>query len=106
MNLYGSAIGRDEAVPKEERHDHLSGPKGVFNGRALAADTVVFTEGGFDALSLPAEGYDNAYAIFGTSLPWDWVRAERVVFGFDQDAGGATWQALAWEGVLRGKAVF
>jgi hypothetical protein len=84
----------------------LPGPKGVFNGRALAGDTVIIAEGGFDALSLVAAGYDNACASFGVSFRWDWVRANRVVFAFDQDAGGAAWRDLAWEGVLRGKTVF
>lgn len=42
----GRAVGSNEKVSKEERHDHLPGPKGIFNVKALASDTVFICEGG------------------------------------------------------------
>ncbi len=106
INLYGRAVGDDTNVPKEERHDHLPGPKGIFNAKALLSDTVFVCEGVFDALSLMAAGY-NAVAIFGvTGLRWEWVKAKRVVFCLDRDAAGERWRELAWEGILRGKEVY
>jgi len=107
VNLYGRAVGSNEKVPKEARHDHLPGPRGVFNAPALAGDTVFICEGAFDALSLMAAGHKEACAVFGVDgLRWEWVKARRVVFCFDQDAAGGKWRDLAWEGVLRGKAVY
>lgn len=35
LNLYGRAVGSNEKVPKQLRHDHLQGEKGYFNGLAL-----------------------------------------------------------------------
>lgn len=107
VNLYGRAVGSNEKVPKEERHDHLPGPRGVFNAQALVGDTVFICEGAFDALSLIAAGHKEACAIFGVDgLRWEWVKARRVVFCLDQDAAGGKWRELAWEGVLRGKEVY
>lgn len=107
VNLYGRAVGSNEKVPKEERHDHLPGPKGIFNAKALASDTVFICEGVFDALSLMAAGYPNAVAIFGVDgLRWEWVKAGRVVFCLDQDEAGERWRELAWEGILSGKEVY
>lgn len=107
VNLYGRAVGSNEKVPKEERHDHLPGPKGIFNARALNSDTVFICEGVFDALSLMAAGYHDAVAIFGVDgLRWEWVKAKRVVFCLDQDEAGERWRDLAWEGVLRGKEAY
>lgn len=106
VNLYGRAVGGDD-VPKETRHDHLPGAKGVFNAKALVSDTVFICEGVFDALSLMAAGYPDAVAIFGVDgLRWEWVRAKRLVFCLDQDKAGQRWHDLAWEGVVRGKEVF
>lgn len=107
VNLYGRAVGSNEKVPKDARHDHLPGPKGAFNAPALVGDTVFICEGPFDALSLIAAGYKEACAAFGVGgLRWEWVKARRVVFCFDQDEAGSTWRELAWEGVLRGKTIF
>lgn len=109
VNLYGRAVGPDERVPKEIRHDHLPGPKGIFNARALHGDTVFVCEGVFDALSLMAAGYPNAVAIFGVDgLRWTWFRAvRRLVFALDLDERGReAWRQLAWNAVLRGKEVF
>jgi len=107
VNLYGRAVGSNEKVPKEERHDHLPGVKGVFNAKALTSDTVFICEGVFDALSLMAAGYHDAVAIFGVDgLRWEWVKAKRIVFCLDQDEAGERWRDLAWEGVLLGKEVY
>lgn len=107
VNLYGRAIALDQPVPKEYKHDHLPGVKGVFNAKALLADTVFICEGCFNALSLITVGYQNACAIFGVfGLRWEWVQAKRIVFCLDQDQAGENWRKLAWEGVLRGKEVF
>jgi DNA primase len=109
VNLYGRAVGPDEAVPKELRHDHLPGAKGVFNATALRGDAVFVCEGVFDALSLMAAGHPNAVAIFGVEgLRWLWFRSvRRVVFALDADQRGQeAWRRLAWEAVLRGKQVF
>lgn len=108
INLYGRAVGSNDKVPKTERHDHLPGPKGVFNARALNAETVIICEGVFDALSLMAAGYPNSCAIFGVDgLRWEWVRAKRLVFALDQDpAGQQQWRQLAQEAILRGHEVY
>lgn len=107
VNLYGRAVGSNEKVPKEQRHDHLPGLKGAFNARALSAETCYITEGVFDALSLMAARYPATCAIFGVAgLRWDWVQARRVVFALDQDQAGQRWRELAVEGLMRGKEVF
>jgi DNA primase len=108
VNLYGRAVGRNEKVPKAERHDHLSYPKGVFNAKALCAETVFICEGVFNALSLIEAGQQNACAIFGVyGLRWEWVKARRLVFCLDQDTAGQTaWHELAWEGTTRGLDVY
>lgn len=107
VNLYGRAIEMDESVPKEFRHDHLPGMKGVFNAKAFMSDTVFICEGCFNALSLITAGYKDACAIFGVDgLRWEWVKSKRVVFCFDQDKAGQNWKNFALEGTLRGKEIF
>ena len=107
VNLYGRAIGSDDKVPRDIKHAHLPGKKGVFNARALLGSFVFICEGPFDALSLIAAGFKNSCAIFGVhGLRWDTVQAERVVFCLDQDAAGGNWKELAWNGLLLGKDVF
>ena len=107
VNLYGRAVGAPEKVPKGERHDHLPGPKGIFNAKALLADTAFITEGPFDALSLIAAGYPDACAIFGLDgLRWEWVEATRLVFCFDQDESGEKWRQLARVARMRQKEVY
>lgn len=107
VNLYGRAIELDEPVPKEFKHDHLPGMKGVFNAKALAAETAFICEGCFNALSLITVGYQDACAIFGVDgLRWEWVTAKRIVFCLDQDKAGQNWRKFAWEGVMRGKEIF
>lgn len=104
VNLYGRAVGD---VEKKERHFHLSGPKGNFNAQALTGETVYLCEGPFDALSLIAAGYPESCAIFGVDgLRWEWLKACRVVFCFDQDGAGDKWKELAARAVLLGKEVF
>lgn len=111
VNLYGRAIGSNESVPKEKRHDHLPQPKGIFNARALlVAETVFVCEGVFDALSLMAAGTLEdgwaACAIFGVDgLRWEWIRARRIVFCFDRDEAGKRWRELAWQGIRQGREI-
>lgn len=106
VNLYGRAVGAHDKVPKEIRHDHLPGLKGVFNAPALLEDTVIICEGAFDALSLLTAGY-NACAVYGVDgLRWHWVKSKRVVFAFDADTAGQKWKEHAWDGVLLGKQVY
>ena len=103
VNLYGRAVDLNGSVPKQYRHAHLEGPKGVFNARGLDQRKVFITEGPFDALSLLAAGYE-ACAIFGVNgLRWPWVKARLVVFGFDQDGAGEAWRDLAYQGTCWGK---
>jgi hypothetical protein len=107
VNLYGRAIENHEKAPKQIKHDHLSGLKGVFNAKALKAETVFICEGVFDALSLIVAGYIQACAIFGVDgLRWEWVQAKRLVFCLDQDDAGRRWHAFAWEGIVRGFEIY
>jgi hypothetical protein len=106
VNLYGRAADLDGSVPKQYRHAHLEGPKGVFHAQALTKEKVFITEGSFDALSLLAAGHE-ACAIFGVNgLRWPWVKARLVVFGFDQDEAGDVWRDLAYQGTVLGKDVY
>ena len=112
VNIYGRAVGSNEKVSKDKRHDHLPGAKGVFNARALSDGTVFICEGVFDALSLVAAGHAehevrDVCAIFGLNgLRWRWVKAKEIIFAFDQDTGGDKWKELAWQGKLLGKEVY
>lgn len=106
INLYGRAIGGDD-VPKEVRHSHLRGPRGVFNAPAMAADTVFITEGAFDALALIEAGYPTAVAVFGINgLRLEWLKAKTVVFAMDQDEAGAEWRKMAARVRMMGKKVY
>ena len=106
VNLYGRAVGTGDKVPKAQRHDHLPGPKGAFNAPALQRGTVFICEGVFDALALIVSGYEDTVAIFGVDgLRWEWVKARRVIFAFDQDQAGQGWVDLGRQGVLLGKTV-
>jgi hypothetical protein len=109
-NLYGRAIpidGRD--APPELRHDHLPGPKGIYNAHALQHPQVVITEGVFDALSFSMSGYE-AIAVFGTSgfqsiwpaLPYTPI----VVIVADNVEAGKRAAMQAWRGLALGKAVY
>lgn len=106
VNLYGRAVGDGDRIPKANRHDHGPGLKGVFHAPALQAETCFLAEGVFDALALVVSGYEQAAAVFGVSgLRWEWVKARRVVFGFDADQAGQSWKNLAQQGILLGKQV-
>jgi DNA primase len=110
INLYGRAVGSDEAVPKESRHDHLPGAKAYFNAVALAngSGPLFITEGPFDALSLIAASYSRSAAIFGLGgWRWQWARkVQHLVFALDADATGQRGcRELARQARLRGKAV-
>jgi hypothetical protein len=105
INLYGRAVEITE-VPKDLKHDHLWGAKGVFNSKELYTDVVFICEGVFDALSLIVAGY-NAVAIFGVSgLNWEWVKSKKIIFAFDKDKAGEKWKDFAWEAILLGKEVY
>ncbi len=110
VNLYGRAVGTDDKVPKEKRHDHLPGDKAIFNAAVLAEDSgpLFVCEGPFDALSLIAAGYPRTVAIFGLNgWRWEWAReVHEFVLALDADAAGQeSWRALARQACLRGKAV-
>jgi hypothetical protein len=109
-NLYGRALpvnGQD--APKELRHDHLPGPKGIYNAWALKKPQVIITEGVFDALSFMMSGY-QAIAVFGTSgfrsiwtaMPYTPI----VIIGADNDEAGQKAAVEAWRGLALGKAVY
>lgn len=111
VNLYGRAVGADEKVPKEHRHDHLPGAKGYFNAAALREGDgpLLVCEGPFDALSLLAAGYPRAVAIFGLDgWRWNWARGVReLVLALDADARGReAVRKLAREAALRGRRVY
>jgi DNA primase len=109
VNLYGRAIGSNESVPREMRHDHLPGPRGYFNTKVLRGPGPVFvTEGPFDALSLIAMGHACSIAVFGVvGWHWDWARAVTELFlALDTDAAGQKeWPKRARQARLRGKRV-
>jgi DNA primase len=109
LNLYGRAIGSNNVVPKEMRHDHLPGGKGYFNAVALrGAGQIYITEGPFDALSLIAAGIEPVVAIFGAGgWRWDWARQlSGLVLAFDDDATGQSrWPEIARGGRLRSKKI-
>lgn len=105
VNLYGRAVGTNEKVPKQDRHDHLPGAKGVFNAKALQQDTCYITEGAFDALSLISAGYENTAAIFGVAnIRWEWIKSNTIGLCLDNDsAGQQACQQIAAAGIMRGK---
>jgi DNA primase len=109
VSLYGRAVGSNDSVPKEFRHDHLPGGKGYFNAVAMRwSDSLFITEGPFDALSLIATGHVCAVAIFGVcGWRWDWARhATTLIFALDADSTGQVrWRELARQARLRGKRV-
>lgn len=106
INFYGRAVGNGQE-PKEVRHTHLPGAKGVFNAPALANDLVIICEGGFDALALIEAGYPQTAAIFGvSSFPFEWLQAKNVIFAMDHDQAGDTWRQFAYKLKFMGKRVF
>ena len=109
VSLYGRAVGSNDRVPKELRHDHLPGGKGYFNAVAMRRlDPLFITEGPFDALSLIAAGQTCVTSIFGVcGWRWDWARyVTTLIFALDADSTGqAGWRELARQARLRGKMV-
>lgn len=109
LNLYGRAVGADEKVPKDQRHDHLPGAKGYFNAGALGAGSgpVFVCEGAFDALALRAAGYGRVVAIYGVDgWRWEWARGvDELVFALDADQAGGKWRELARQARMCGKRV-
>jgi hypothetical protein len=110
VNLYGRAVGSNEKVPKEKRHDHLPGAKGYFNARALVEGQgpLYVCEGAFDALALMAAGQVRTVAIFGVDgWRWEWAREIReIILCLDTDeAGQAAREELARQAAMRGKRV-
>ena len=92
VNLYGRAI---RPRSKADKHDHLAGNKGAFNGSAIATarnqcGSLYLVEGSFDAISLMALGIENVTGIFGLSgIHWAWFRKVReLILGLDADRAG------------------
>lgn len=109
ISLYGRAIDgiSDKQAPKELKHMHLQGKKGIFNAQALKQPAVFICEGAFDALALLEAGYP-AVALYGLSgLPWQWVEAQELIFCLDSDqAGSSAVYRLAEEAEELGKDVY
>lgn len=114
VSLYGRAVGADEKVPRQLRHDHLPGSKGYFNTAALreGEGPLYVVEGVMDALALIASGYERVVAIFSArDWRWHWIPEDvrRLVLAFDADGLGGTGEdareKLAGEARLRGLEV-
>lgn len=105
LTLYGRST---MPCPKQLRHDFLPGDKGIFNAKALKDETVVLTEGVFDALSIMAAGKPAA-ALCGLSIREAWWReiaAQTIILAMDaDDAGQQRGQALAEQAGKAGKEV-
>ncbi len=111
ISMYGRAVGSNEKVPKQHRHDILSGSKGYFWGEALRCGEgpLFVCEGPFDALALAAAGCTRVTAILGVKgWRWEWARdVNEIVLALDGDrAGQEAWKQLAVGGRLRGKKVY
>jgi len=105
LTLYGRST---MPCPKQLRHDFLPGDKGIFNAKALKDETVVLTEGVFDALSVLAAGKPAA-ALCGLSMRevwWREIAALTIILAVDADeAGQQRGQALAASAGKAGKEV-
>lgn len=105
LTLYGRST---MPCSKQLRHDFLPGDKGIFNAKALKDETVVLTEGVFDALSILAAGKPAA-ALCGLSIreAWWWeIAARTIILAVDaDDAGQQRGQALAKQASKAGKEV-
>jgi len=111
INVYGRAVGANDKVPKQHRHDLLSGDKAYFGGAALCdgEGPLFVCEGPFDALALMAAGVKRATAIIGVKgWRWAWAKdVQAIVLALDGDqAGQAAWQEIARGARLRGKQVY
>lgn len=111
VSLYGRAVGRDEKVPKQMRHDHLPGAKGYWNAAALreGSGPLYICEGVMDALALIASGCERTVAIYAArDWRWHWFPEDvhRLVLAFDADETGVeAREKLAAEARLRGREV-
>ncbi len=107
VNMYGRAVAKGD-VPKQLKHDHLSGNKGWFHARALRdGDGPLFVcEAALDALALIASGHERTVAIYGTyGWRWDWVPKDvrEIVIAADADEGGdKVRETIGTEARLRG----
>lgn len=107
VNMYGRAVAKGD-VPKESKHDHLSGNKAFFNARVLTeGDGPLYVcEAALDALALIASGHERTLAIYGTyGWRWDWVPRDvrRIVIAADADEGGdKVRETIGGEARLRG----
>lgn len=111
VNLYGRAVGSADRVEKGDRHDHLAGPKGVFNARAFreGEGRLYVCEGVFDALSLIEAGFERTVAIFGINgMRWEWTGSVlEIVMALDPDETGLRSRIeLGRQGALRGKRIW
>jgi len=112
VNLYGRAVGADDRVPKEMRHDHLPGPKALCCPPCGLAGPgpLLLVEGGFDALAAAAAGCRHVAGLYGLS-GWEWRQARlagvgEAVLALDQDGPGQeAAHGLAWSGALHGMTV-
>jgi len=89
VNLYGREASGD--APRWRKHRHLSGPKGLFNARAIidGDGPLVVCESSLDALSFIEAGHARTVAVHGKSgLPWTALRGrvETIVIALDEDA--------------------
>lgn len=103
INLYGRTITKES--PKGLAHDHLKGPKGLFNAKALLKSSVFICEGPMDALTLLQMGL-NACACFGVNSlrqHLDWIKAHTIIIAFDNDEAGKKWNEVKALLLIRGK---
>jgi hypothetical protein len=110
VSLYGRLIVPITDSLKPLKHDHLPGPRALFNGSALrsGAGPVWVCEAPLDALALNAAGVDRVVAVFGVSQwRWDWARDARdLIVALDADDSGAkAAKTFAIAARLRGKRV-
>jgi DNA primase len=105
LTLYGRSTF---ACAKYLRHDFLPGDKGIFNTSALKEETVVLTEGVFDALAVLAAGKPAA-ALCGLSMREEWwqeIAAKAIILAVDADeAGQLRGEELTKQAVKAGKRV-
>ena len=110
VSLYGRLIVPITDGLKSLKHDHLPGPRALFNGAALrsGAGPVWLCEAPLDALALNAAGVECVVAVFGVSQwRWDWARDVRdLVVALDADGSGSqAAKTFAIAARLRGKRV-
>lgn len=112
VSLYGRAASTVPAAQRDLTHDHLAGPKALFNAEAISTGTgpLWVVEGLFDALALVEAGVERVVACFGLGYwRWDWAKeVDTIVLALDLDAnqsGQAAAVDFARAARLRGKRV-